>query len=106
MSDLRESGSIEQDADVIMLLHREEYYHPDDDWRAANPDKVGVGTVEIANQRNGPTGRFNLTSESATTRFRNYSSAVAPEDFGAAVSSGGQSKTWTPPPDEAGEMPF
>ena len=106
MSDLRESGSIEQDADVIMLLHREEYYHPDDEWRMANPDKVGVGTIEIAKQRNGPTGRFNLTWEAATTRFHNYSSSVEPADFGAALAPGASGKPWTPPAEEAGEMPF
>ena len=106
MSDLRESGSIEQDADVIMLLHREEYYHPDDEWRMANPDKVGVGTIEIAKQRNGPTGRFNLTWEAATTRFHNYSSSVEPADFGAALAPGAPGKPWTPPAEEAGEMPF
>ncbi len=72
MSDLRESGSIEQDADVIMLLHREEYYHvQDEDWKAENPDKIGVAEVIIAKQRNGPTGVVKLFWDSKTTRFRN-----------------------------------
>jgi replicative DNA helicase len=71
MSDLRESGSIEQDADVIMMLHREEYYHSDPDWSRDNPDKVGVAEVIVAKQRNGPTGTIKLGFNNATTRFQN-----------------------------------
>jgi replicative DNA helicase len=72
MSDLRESGSIEQDADVVMLLHREDYYHvQDEDWKAENPDKIGVAEVIIAKQRNGPTGLVKLFWDSKTTRFKN-----------------------------------
>lgn len=86
MSDLRESGSIEQDADVIMLLHREEYYHvQDEDWKNENPDKVGVAEVIVAKQRNGPTGVVRLFWDNKTTRFRNYDAhAQAPggADFG------------------------
>jgi len=69
MSDLRESGSIEQDADLVMLLHRENYYDP-----KAQP----VAEVIIAKQRNGPTGTVNLTWDGKRTRFRNYSSAEEP----------------------------
>jgi replicative DNA helicase len=67
MSDLRESGSIEQDADVIMLLHREDYY------RMAEPDFVpdNIAEVIIAKQRNGPTGTVKLTFMNRTTRFEN-----------------------------------
>ena len=72
LSDLRESGSIEQDADVIMLLHREEYYHlQDPDWKEANFDKVGLAEVIIAKQRNGPTGVARLTWNADTTQFFN-----------------------------------
>ncbi len=71
MADLRESGSIEQDADVIMLLHREEYYHlKDEDWKLDNPEKVGLAEVIIAKQRNGPTGTVELTWDGRTTRFK------------------------------------
>lgn len=73
MSDLRESGSIEQDADVVILLHREEYYHiQNPDWAMENPDKVGVAELIIAKQRNGPTGTVDLTWDAKTTRFKNH----------------------------------
>jgi replicative DNA helicase len=74
MSDLRESGSIEQDADVIMLLHREDYY------RMSEPDfqPDNIAEVIIAKQRNGPTGTVKLTFISKTTRFENLSAAVDP----------------------------
>jgi len=71
MSDLRESGSIEQDADVVMMLHREEYYHSDPEWALENPDKVGVAELIIAKQRNGPTGTVALQFNNQTTRFNN-----------------------------------
>lgn len=71
MADLRESGSIEQDADVIMMLHREEYYHQQDPhWVEDNPEKVNVAELIIAKQRNGPTGTVNLTWMPMSTRFR------------------------------------
>ncbi|MFM9996449.1 MAG: replicative DNA helicase [Phycisphaerales bacterium] len=73
MSDLRESGSIEQDADVVMLLHREDYYHVGNpDWAAENPDKVGVAEIIVAKQRNGPTDVVRLTWDPNTTRFKAY----------------------------------
>jgi replicative DNA helicase len=74
MSDLRESGSIEQDADVIMLLHREDYY------RMSDPDFVpdNIAEIIIAKQRNGPTGTTKLTFLNKTTRFENLSTYADP----------------------------
>ncbi|HZN69118.1 MAG TPA: replicative DNA helicase [Tepidisphaeraceae bacterium] len=74
MSDLRESGSIEQDADVIMLLHREDYY------RMSEPDfqPDNIAEVIIAKQRNGPTGTVKLTFINKTTRFENLSTIADP----------------------------
>src|SRR5213596_146514 len=72
------SGAIEQDADVICLLYRDEYYNPDD------TEKQGVAEVHIAKQRNGPVGKIELTFLKEYTRFENRE--VAPED----VSGGDQ----------------
>ncbi len=66
MSDLRESGSIEQDADVVGLLVREEYYAEGDEAKA---DAAGKATLIIAKQRNGPTGDVPLTFLKEFTRF-------------------------------------
>lgn len=66
LSDLRESGAIEQDADVVMLLFREEYYEPSD-------SNKGIAEVIIAKQRNGPVGSKNLMFLSEYTRFENLS---------------------------------
>ncbi len=64
LSDLRESGAIEQDADVVVLLLREEYYSP-------TPDNQGKAEVIIAKQRNGPVGTMNLAFIKEYTRFEN-----------------------------------
>ncbi|MBN2272586.1 MAG: replicative DNA helicase [Sedimentisphaerales bacterium] len=69
MSDLRESGSIEQDADVVMLLHREDYYrHGDEGYEPDN-----TAELIIAKQRNGPTGSVKLIFREKITRFENMS---------------------------------
>ncbi len=65
LSDLRESGAIEQDADLVVLLLREEYYTPNAE------DKKGLAEAIIAKQRNGPTGTVYLTFVSEYTRFEN-----------------------------------
>ena len=74
MSDLRESGSIEQDADVIMMLHREDYYHRGDPEHVDNNE----AEVIVTKQRNGPTGTVRLVFDGGTTRFKNLSGSVAP----------------------------
>jgi replicative DNA helicase len=72
MSDLRESGSIEQDADVVMMLHRESYYHQgDEEWFQQNPDMTNAAEVILTKQRNGPTGTVKLVFDPETTRFQN-----------------------------------
>ena len=69
LSDLRESGSIEQDADVVMFLYRDEIY---------NPESTDKGTAEIivAKHRNGPTGVSRLSFLSHHTRFENMARGV------------------------------
>ncbi len=67
MSDLRESGAIEQDADVVMMLYRDEYYHKDES------DKKGISEVIITKQRNGPVGTVELAWISQFTKFGNIS---------------------------------
>lgn len=74
MSDLRESGSIEQDADVVMLLHREDYYHRGEKEYEPN----NTAEIIIAKQRNGPTGTVNLVFREKFTRFENASFAGEP----------------------------
>ena len=63
LSDLRDSGSIEQDADLVAFIFREEVYKQDD------PDLQGKAELIIAKQRNGPTGRVNLAFLKNSTRF-------------------------------------
>jgi replicative DNA helicase len=67
LSDLRESGSIEQDADVVCFIHREEYYDRE------NEDLKGKAEIIIAKQRNGPTGSVHLAYLADYTRFENLS---------------------------------
>ena len=84
LSDLRESGSLEQDADVVALLHREDYYHQgDEDYEPTN-----VAELIIAKQRNGPTGMVKLTWIDQSTRFKDYSRAAAPGGYGQEYVAG------------------
>lgn len=64
LSDLRESGSIEQDADVVLMIHRPEYYD--------KKEEKGVGVIRIAKQRNGQTGDINFRYNESLTRFADY----------------------------------
>ncbi len=69
LSDLRESGSIEQDADVVMFIYREDYYHPE------NEEKRNIAEIIIAKQRNGPIGTAELAWNPDFTRFLNIDKA-------------------------------
>ena len=72
MSDLRDSGSIEQDADLILMLYRDEYYNPDTEWK-------GVAECIIAKQRNGPTGMIPLAFQAEHARFGNFAGQYDPD---------------------------
>ncbi len=72
LADLRESGAIEQDADVVMFVYRPEYYLNEDERKdPKNQDKLGVAEVIIAKQRNGPTGTAHLTFIKEYASFKN-----------------------------------
>jgi replicative DNA helicase len=73
LSDLRESGSIEQDADLVLFLYRPEIYEKD-------PDQKGKAELIIGKQRNGPTGTIPLTFISEYTRFE-PASPLSEDDF-------------------------
>jgi replicative DNA helicase len=75
MADLRESGAIEQDADMVLLLHRPEYYD-------AN-DQPGIAELIVAKNRNGPTGPIKLTFLKNLTRFENLATMAEPFDEGS-----------------------
>jgi replicative DNA helicase len=92
MSDLRESGSIEQDADVVAMLHREEYYHQaEPEWLDENPEKKGLAELIITKQRNGPTGMVKLSWIENSTRFKDYSPAKPPPGFERMMGGAGGS---------------
>jgi hypothetical protein len=75
MSDLRESGAIEQDADMIILLHREEYYKRND------PDVANKAQLIVAKQRNGPVGEIELHFDQRFTRFDNLHVGGEPHGY-------------------------
>jgi replicative DNA helicase len=78
LSDLRESGSIEQDADVVLFIYRDEYYYKtEEEWILAHPDREyprEEADVIIAKHRNGPTGRIKLRFRHSLARFESISS--------------------------------
>ena len=85
LSDLRESGSIEAEADLVMLLYRDSYYKAKEEKRSEveNYDEVQVAEVIVAKHRNGPVGKVKLGFQPAYARFRNLEQGAAfldPED--------------------------
>ena len=63
LADLRESGSIEQDADLVMFIYREDYYNPE-------TDRQGITDIIIKKHRNGPTGQLELYFDKQRVRFK------------------------------------
>jgi replicative DNA helicase len=78
LSDLRESGSIEQDADVVLFIYREEMYTKRDEWEALHPDRVrepypeGVARLIVAKHRNGPTGVVEVRFRDSISKFEDF----------------------------------
>jgi replicative DNA helicase len=72
LSDLRDSGSIEQDADVVMFIHREDVYTTEDEWerqRPGEPYPRNIADIIVAKHRNGPTGSLQLEFRDTLVRF-------------------------------------
>jgi replicative DNA helicase len=74
LSDLRESGSIEQDADVVLFIYRDDVYYTKEEWERHNPDKPypkGIANIIVAKHRNGPTGQVSLRFIQKLAKFTN-----------------------------------
>jgi len=83
LSDLRESGSIEQDADIVLFIYRDEMYYDEESWRMAFRDKPypeGTAEIIVGKHRSGPTGRINLGFLKNQTRFVNLELRREPPD--------------------------
>ena len=91
LSDLRESGSLEQDADVVMFIYRDEVYNEE-------TERAGVAEIIVAKHRNGPTGKVDLVFQKELARFRN--AATHNIDPTALISGRGMGTPPPPPPDE------
>ncbi len=80
LSDLRDSGSIEQDADMVLFINREEVYYPnEEDWRAAHPEEEyprGLADIIVAKNRNGPINKVKVRFIDKLTKFDNFIQAT------------------------------
>ena len=84
LADLRESGSIEQDADVVMFLNRPEYYGIEKDDNGESWE--GIAEIIVAKQRNGPTGMVKLAFVKEYARFENLAHARQIEEYASVPS--------------------
>ncbi len=100
LSDLRESGAIEQDADMVCFIHRPEYYKITEDENGNS--LIGLGEIIIAKHRNGATGDVRLRFRGELARFENIDSGVFGDDLG--VDAGGQSVTYGSKMNEPGSF--
>ena len=81
LSDLRDSGSIEQDADVVMFIYRDEYYYTPEEWEKEHQDveyPKGIADIIVAKHRNGPTGEVKLRFRHNLAKFDNISNQQEP----------------------------
>ena len=81
LSDLRESGSIEQDADIVMFIYRDEVYFTKEEWQNQHPDKEyprEIADIIIAKHRNGPTGQIKLRFRHSLAKFENITNVEEP----------------------------
>ncbi|HEY7850451.1 MAG TPA: DnaB-like helicase C-terminal domain-containing protein, partial [Ktedonobacterales bacterium] len=74
LSDLRESGSIEQDADIVMFIYRDDVYNPES-------DRKNIADIIIAKHRNGPVGMVSLYFQAAQTRYRDLELRQVEPDY-------------------------
>ena len=83
LADLRESGSIEQDADVVIFIYRDEYYYSEEEWQLQHPDREyprEEADIIVAKNRNGPTGQIKLRFRHNLATFYNYEYPVSSEE--------------------------
>ena len=89
LSDLRDSGSIEQDADVVLFVYRDEYYYTEETWIKEHPNEeypAGLADIIIAKHRNGPTGEIKLRFEHTLAKFENMAvDTQAPSSTGPGL---------------------